>query len=724
MTSKRFLLIIFLLLYTFISTKAQTEEPKGTFGVKSNDVFRIASPAPASIIKSGDLYVCVLVAPNVKVQTSTVKIFLDNRIITNFVKIQNDKITMIYLLPLRPGKHDLRLEAKEQGYDWLKPQEWSFFIEEKLDSISDSIQKAVKQQVELTGNVSYDHRQTYLTGSDYALSFRQEPAYTAQLNINATLRIGNVRLPFRMFRTSDEKTYNIPGAQSRNYYNGGIIYKKFEANYGDITPSFDKLVMTGTRLRGARVALNLKYFQMQVVYGMVNKALEGEEKPYSLRDGFPPGNIYIDSAKKDTVYKKFGIYKRDLAAVRFSFGAKNEGNNFGITILKSRDNINSIKVGEKPKENFVFGLDQAFFTNEIRLKVNTGIAFSLFTNDISTGPISKDQFDSAQRRQGSFDPMKYKNIQTLNFTSTKPGTSAMSSYITIQIKPKNNILTFDFRHSAVGYQSFGNPFTKVDLRSAFLGDQLYMFKRKINFNVKYTYLDNNRSGTAYATLRQHLVNSSLNIMPGIKWPQLMFMYNIQSRKTFIPTPSEESSKFKTLQANDLLTTLSSNFYYSFNAFKCNHTFNAQYVLTERKDILFYQNSNKIYLYSAGIRENITPINLTLDFQYSRTDINDNKAVKTPLTESYDTKIKYTYKKIKTSIQLGWQQSKMLYKLFSEQTSRNSYSGSVSNQSAKGLTISLEYGLSPNHSIINPDLNYEESYIMARVNYDLGIWLRK
>ncbi len=710
----------FLFLVICSSTNAQVVSGVPEFTNRSNDIYRILSPMADSVVKSGELFVSVLVNKTVILSESAVKIYIDDRLITTFVKIQNQKVTMLYILPLKWGKHKLTLEAKEQGETWLKPLSWEFYVggageEEKLEKKDTAL-----KIVELTGNITADYRQVKLIGKPEALQFRQEPPLTGTLSTNLAFRSGKFNYILRSFQTTDDlmKYYAVRGLQSRNYFQTGIQMEKFEALYGDINPSFDKLVLTGTRLsKAAKLAVKTKYFQMYLIEGQAQRANEGIRNIYSINDGFPPGNLQIDSKTGDTFYLNPGTYRRDLYAARLAFGNKGEGTSFGITILKARDDTSSIKYGDKPKDNLVIGTDQTWQTNEIKMKVDAGVAFSVTTADLSRANITKHDLDSFTGKEYPYDPYKLRKIQTFNYSTSMPGKSAMATYITLAFRPKNQILTFDYRYFGGGFQSLGNPFVRVDLRTASVNEQVYIWKRKISVNAKYTFQDNNRSGTAFSTVVQHLVNGNMSFIYSQKAPQLMISYNLQARRT-------KDNIIKTLTANDMLSTFSSSLLYGFKKWKCDHNFNLQYTDNSRTDKVYEFNSSKMTIMSGGIREILNPINLQVDGQYSMITLEDTRNGKQPLSRSIDVKIRYKSIKKKFLVGGGWQQSQMLLLRYTPATKRNSYQAYFTYTKIKDLEINLEVGNSPNRSLANSDLDYDEIYWYVRLSYNVGFNFNK
>lgn len=704
---------ISVLLFSFISPilLAQVSQQETNFGIKTNDIYRVLSPKPDSTVKNGELFICIVYAKNVELNVSSIKLYLDGRLLSANLRVQNHKITVLYTETLRKGEHKVLMEAKEKGYTWLQPLKWKFYIDDLKTPIEDSSEKAYKRQVELTGSFSADYRKVNLTGP--GRDARQEPPYTQTTNLNMNLRVGKVMFPIRAFQTSDEQNYNVKGMQSRNYFSIGMETKRIELNIGDQNMNFDKLVLTGTRLRGAKFAYKSKRFKMTLVNGYSQRAIEGEIAKYN-GVGFPPTNMRLDSTY---VLQGTGNFQRNVSAVRFAWGSKTEGQTIGISILKSKDDSNSIKNGYAPKENLVVGLDQTFSTNESRMKGQVGAAMSIITNNISDGPVTQLEFEKRLNTELIADPYKFRKIQTINYSTVIPGKSSLAAYLNFQFKRKNNQFTIDYKYFGAGYQSFGNPFVRTDIQAASVQDMLYLWKRRVTINAKYTFQSNNLSNTAYSTVYQHLVTGNMSFVYSPKAPQFILNYNMQARKSI-------DNKYKTLGANDQNSSVNAMVLYNLKTKGIQHSINITYTTVFRVDKIYTQNDNHMNIYSAGLREQFIKLNTTLDFQYSKTELIDLNGY-TPINQSFDARLKYQSKKLKTYFGIGYTRSEMLLERFgSSKSHRNIYSFIMNMQMNKKMQLDIEASALPYIGTINTNLNYNEINIYARFTYLISSFLRK
>jgi hypothetical protein len=258
---------------------------------------------------------------------------------------------------------------------------------------------------------------------------------------------------------------------------------------------------------------------------------------------------------------------------------------------------------------------------------------------------------------------------------------------------------------------------RSDIQLASINDQLYMWKRRITLNARYTFQSNNVSKTAYTTIFQHLVSGSLSFIYAPSAPQFVVSYNLQARRG-------KETRMTTFSANDENASLTGMILYNFKTGKLSHNLNVNYTSVTRNDKIFDNNNNQMEVISAGIREQWTPLNTSVDFQYAHTNMTDLMGT-TPVNESFDTRIRYQTKKLKTTIGLGYIQSRMLMERFgSSKSVRHSYVATLSTQFSKRLQLDLEVGDSPYRNPLGVAYNYDELYFYGKLNYTLGYMLRK
>jgi hypothetical protein len=173
--------------------------------------------------------------------------------------------------------------------------------------------------------------------------------------------------------------------------------------------------------------------------------------------------------------------------IRPSFGG---GQNFqwGITLLKVRDQVNSLKVGESsvtPKDNLVVGSDLLIAFASHRFELKASVAASLLSKDISNGPLSKDEVQEQFDVELPFDPASIQEYFILN-ESTIPldptGGTSLAYHLSFRFNHFNNFLQVGYKQIGGEYFSLGNTFLRNDVKGFFVYDRLRLFRNRLYLN--------------------------------------------------------------------------------------------------------------------------------------------------------------------------------------------------------------------------------------------------
>lgn len=669
--------------------------------------WKLLTPAPGSTVKSGELLVTIKLLDSVSIVKGTFIFLLDDYLITSNVKFTKDRISILYLQPLKPGKHKLQAKGKAQH--------WNFYMDDIVAEFNvgqqtaqeakrtDSIKKLNGPKMfELSGNISGLYKSYNVTGPGQGLL--QNPPYLSEANIAVVGRIGKMSFPVRYFNTSDNYTY-APSIQPRNFFQAGVMTKSVSLLYGDMNPLFDRLVLTGSRIHGVDFSITRPRFQMHIINGTLQQAQEGQVYRYDPSAGPPPPNLRADSN-----YITPGTYKRNITAGRFSFGNPQEGSTLSLDFLRSRDEIGSIQYGTNPKDNLVLGIDEAFITNGSAMKVNIGGAFSLLTNDISQGAISDKAVDSITGEHYNINPQSFKNIFIFNNTSIYPGKSSTAGYATGIFRTKHQVITLDYHRTGAAYQSFGNPYLRNDLESASAQDQFSFWQRRILLTGRYLFEENDLTNNEFNTITTNGATGSLFLMPGVKLPQIGFVYFTQYRR---------SERVATNLANvdDRTTSYTATFNYTLLRGNYSHGINFQFNQNERNDGIFFQNNNITQTLSGGLSELYVPARLGIDLRYTTMNINTPEAGKIPLSQGIDARLHYEWKKIKTIFSAGGYFNQYFSTILSSASNRGMYNFSISYRGLPGTIFDIEGGYSPYIDLSLSDRNYQEMYGLVRVTYN-------
>jgi len=691
-----------------------------SFAFPNASSWELASPKRNEVIKSGELFIDVRLLDSVKVKYGTLELYIDDNLITNYVKFAPDRITILYTLPLPEGQHTLQLKVNTVSIGYLTPITSTFYINKFSGDKKDSVIVKKADFFELSGNLmGYDKQMNYAgPGAAAASSEYPNVSHIQDVSADVVARIGKVSFPFKYFNTSDQSVYlpGQPGIQSRNYLQYGIRYQGLELLLGDQTASFDRLVTSGIRVKGQMFTYEGPRFKLQVVNGISAYGHDGQKLRYHPSDSVPPPATLA----KDSSYIIPGVYQRQITAARLSFGNRFEGSVISINLMRSRDDTSSIKYGGNASDNLVVGADESFVTNANKMRVNAGFAISGYTANIKGGPASESQIDSLYGYKVGFNPSDYKSIFVLNATTIKPDQPSMADYLTAVFRSvskdnaTDNLFTIDYHYFGNSYISFGNPLVQSDLWAGKLQDQLNLLNRRIIISASAIYQENNVAASDLATLTTKIIDGSVTLAPSPKLPQLSVMVDDQIRANL---PGGLNSNLVSVNDNALNITTLLN--YNLNLAKTITSFHVSYTNNGRTDEVNTFNSNTISIISGGITETYMPLNLSLDARITAVNYSNPEMANLQLSNTFSLHLRQEIRKLKTTVSIGADltNSQNADLIGSSYSNRDLYNLRISTRLTKGLYIDLEAGIAPYTDLQYSSNSYQENYALVRLNYD-------
>lgn len=707
MNAKRIKLFLILLTALVFSAPVARAVPNG-------NSWQLLSPAQGKIIKSGQLFISIKLLDSVKVIKGSLQILIDDNLITNFVKFSENNITVLYIVPMNEGKHKIEINARSIGVGEMNSIKSTFTVNKFSGPDKDSVIVKKADFFELSGIIGASNKQTNYSGPGAAavLASPNVP-YIRDFNADFVARIGKVSFLFKSYNTSDAYLYP-PGIQSRNYLQYGIRYGGLEFLYGDQTPVFDKLVLSGIRVKGWAFTYTEPKFKVQIVNGVSEFKQEGQVIRYHASDSTPvPAGL-----RPDSTYIIPGIYQRQLTAARISYGSPFEGSVISLNFLRSRDDTTSILHGANAMDNFVAGADESFTTNGNKMRVNAGFAISALTTDTRGGPATESQVDSLYGYKVGIDPEAIKSFFVINATTVKPDQPSTADYITAVFKSdsKNkqteNLLTMDYHYYGGSYTSFGNPFVLNDLWAGTLQDQLAILNREIVLSGRYTYQENNVSASQLTTLTTQIINSSAIFAFSPKLPQISIYFNNQTRNT----PGNGLTDL--VETHDNSLNISGIISYNLKTRNSLTNINASYTGSSRSDVINPFTDNATRIVSGGVNHTFLNLNLGIDLRYAATYYSNPEITSTLLSSSYEVHVRYELKNMHTNVSVGTviTSSNAVALLGSSYSERSMYNISINSRIIKGFLLSIEAGLAPYTDLQNSFNSYMENYTILRLQY--------
>jgi hypothetical protein len=139
---------------------------------------------------------------------------------------------------------------------------------------------------------------------------------------------GNVKL------TSEEDPYKSP----RNRYSAAFQTPLLKFGVGDVTPRFNRFAMDGKRLRGYDANLTLKLFNLRVAQGELDRVIQGRPT-----DAYGASEYdFNDGVHQIGLSRSNYTFKRNILAIRPSFGAGQRFELVPLFVIKAKDDIASV----------------------------------------------------------------------------------------------------------------------------------------------------------------------------------------------------------------------------------------------------------------------------------------------------------------------------------------------------------------------------------------------
>ena len=494
---------------------------------QAQEVGKILSPQLNDTILNGELFIVVEVDPQLNINSSKLNLTIDKLNYSTLLKVANNKITALVLKPLKQGKHEIELYYNLNNDEQLK-QKWTFctYSENKMKrKFPGQLKKKDedKKNFEIKGSVSLDSKITDLTGE--GASLRQEPPQSQHLRANGSVKYKNLQIPFKFYYTNHENPLLPP----RNRFRFGVKGNRAGILVGDVNPRYDKLLMNGSRIRGAEAFIKLRNTKISIAHGEVNRRTEGQLEYWDINQGFQPVNIQRDSS-----YIIPGTYTRKLSAFNLVANPANSRNKLRFTLMRSTDDVTSIQFGGPAQQNIAMSLNSVVAGRNNRYQFDMGVAISATTKDIRRGAIDPEEFQSTYKKELRVDPIGWEDIFIVNST-TVPLTTKNASFLAWYVNSRFNILkqkiSINLKRLGSSFESFGNPYLQNDRRELMFRDNIGFWKRNINLNLQYRYMEDNLSKIKSISNTTQMMGANLSLAFGQKSPRLTAAYRVYMRES-------------------------------------------------------------------------------------------------------------------------------------------------------------------------------------------------
>ncbi|MFQ5864208.1 MAG: hypothetical protein ACE5IW_03160 [bacterium] len=497
------------------------------------------------------------------IDLSSINLFVDGLNVTLEAEVGENLVTYS-TSSLEPGTHQVLLQGYYSSGAELPTTIWSFAVEGK--------QKKARSEAFVHGRAFAESRQENISNVGFSDN-----------SIGGSLygKYGITKFDARVYLTSRESNRFQP----RHRYSINIELPLLGVTFGDTYPRFNDLMLWGKRVRGIYGRLHFGFFNIDVVHGETVRA---------VTPIFKSNVVLRDSLETN------GTFRQKLFGVRQSFGS---GKHFqlGFNFLKVRDDTTSLTKEDTisvPRDNFVLGSDILFALDNHRIEFRGGVAFSLISNDIRGGPLSKAEIEEQFDVSLPFDPADFDYFLIINSSTTPLDPRDLTSLawnFNFRFNYFNHNFQFGYKSIGSEYNSLGNSFLRNNLRGFFLQDQFRVYKNKIYLNVGYEhYLDNFEADNQNPSTKLNTFNYGISIYPGPRLPSLTFSLRNHNRDNDVATidslftsnqfnPTGEDTTLTDNRENNNTRDLSVQLNYDVNLLQLNHTISVSYITSDRDD---------------------------------------------------------------------------------------------------------------------------------------------
>lgn len=526
----------------------------------------VVSPEDREVLRPEDLLISFTVRADTLVDSSATRILVDGNDVSSFAVTAGMLVVLRpenTALSLYPGSHLIRAEVYSRDHALLESTQWGFTVSGAAE------QTAVRRE----GG--------WMTGGSLQLETRNEkidtlpgvPYNRATLTANAAN--GIFRSQGKIYVTNEEQSDRQP--QDRFSLTAEIPWLKL--GVGDMFPTYPDLIMDGRRVRGFFGDLMLGSFDLSVTSGQSVRQVEGDTIMT-----FPADSLAIEMQRDSTAtYRLYdanavpprwakirtGTFNRSMLIVRPRFGT--EDNHWGVTVLKSTDDVNSIRFGAKPEENLVIGSDFLASIAHHTVDLTGQAAISATNRDISRGTFSDAAIDSLYTDSAGYSDSYRSNIRrvrdilsrliTVNENLVPLGANHMPTLAYeggVAINVFDNALRGTYLRHGDSYESFGESFVRPDVQGYNISDNLRLLRNTLLLSGGYEEMKDNTAETKIATTTSTTGNVGVTYISRSDVPTVTVAYLLARNRSDYPVDSLATND----QTNRIVVQLSKPFEYS------------------------------------------------------------------------------------------------------------------------------------------------------------------
>jgi hypothetical protein len=511
------------------------------------------------------------------------KMYLNTWDVSGYLQIFDEFLTFVPQ-QVPQGEHTVTLEFYDRSGSLISKTLWSFLaFQRKLPTA-----KAVSEW-NVTGQFYSETRQEIFLND----TFNKNYTYSG-LNLDATYN--EWTLGGRLFVSNQEKSNRQPINRYSAYAQYSFWNNRFvKLTGGDAYPRLNRFLVSNIFVRGFYAQMYLKFFNIDVAGGNIQRAVEGRVVGVDTFGTVP-----------DTV-TAFGAYKRNILAVRASFGSRRTFQ-LGLLALKSKDDTSSLKFSPDvlPEENVALGTDLFVATPDQHLVLEGTFAASSYNSNIQSGTIPFEDLQEISEDLDDGDKKYYDRLAdfiTVNeFLVLRPNFAYEGR---LRFRKYTNTLTMVYQSVDENFVSLGQPFFIRDERGILVTDDIRLARNQVYLTGGFRWFRNNLSNSKPDTTTTSNFFLTVSYYPLGNLPNVSLGFNTHKRSNGL-----ESDKGGTVLPNDNRTnTINFSTDYGFLTGNVNH--NLSLVLVNHT---FNDNTPEIYNFGDNT-SNIATLNLRSRFRF-------------------------------------------------------------------------------------------------------------
>jgi hypothetical protein len=546
----------------------------------------VLSPEPFSAVAAKEVVIAASFVTETPIDSTSIKILLDGTNVTRQAEISP---AMVSYTPatIAAGEHTVTISANDQFGDAVGPLTWRFQVSGKAAEVAEA------------------NSNRRATGAVYAEMRREKFSGRSLNNNNVGADLSGNTGPLLYSASAYFTSLEDPTLQPRNRFviNAGLPWLNF--TLGDATPYYDELILWGRRVRGFQVGLNTGWVNFDFITGETVRQVD-------------PLYTAVNPITGQRVRQRFGTFKQSLLGLRPSFGSRN-GFMWGFTLVKVRDDKDSLPIDSSnvvqvgrvtPRDNLVVGTDVSLALDRRRFEIKASGAWSLLSNDISSGAIVPDSLKKISDVDLPFDPQDFDSWFILN-ESTSPldprGKTSLAYQLTLRFNYFNQFLSAGYKQIGSEYVSLGHSFLRNDIRGFFINDRWRMLRNRVYLTLgleRYNDHFNNLDGRPKTDLNTWQFGVAIFWEPNL--PSLNLNFRNHSRDNGIDTSLVKNFAREDNATNDLSVALN----YDVTAFNLDHSITLSVMSSDRVDNV----SRAPGAVSGNVASNLKSISLRTRYQ--------------------------------------------------------------------------------------------------------------